>query len=159
VYHIDAATLTIASNAAVDIILPQEQGLLAQSITINKILTSDPSTHEFIIVNSDATGSLELTHLLPLYNTLKVYFPVDAFGRPDYKFYRGCADESNTEDFLWESANADAFDALLEDLISSMATNSTPLVDDQGHVWTGAVVQSAIQMRQRHRKRKKTGLG
>jgi len=155
VYHIEAATLVIASNAAVDIILEQERALLSTTVTISKILTSDPETHEFVIVNSTADGLLSLSALLPLWNTLKVNFPVNALGRPDFKFYRGCADESNTEDFEWVPANATAFGAVLSDMIDSMSTNSTPLVDDEGHIWTGAVVQNAIQMRQRHRRRRR----
>lgn len=155
VYHINAASLADAADAARIQIAAAEASMLNVGAEIVKILTSNPADHTFIHDATSIAGENATSSLLPLFCTMKVNVSVAGFGRVDYKFYRGFLDETNTEDFLIDGATITAVEGIINGLISDMTAASTPLVDNVGNLWQVASVQSAVQDRQRHRRRKK----
>jgi len=155
VYHIDATDLSEASTSAGNFIASFEQSILNSSASIFKITTSSLVDDTFVTDNVSLPGGSATSSLLPLYNTMKININVEGFGRADYKFYRGILDESNTEDFLIDPTFASGASDLMDGLIADMIAAGTPLVDSDGNAWTVSATQSAIQMRQRHRRRKK----
>jgi len=155
VYHIRASSLLDAADAATTIIATAEQDWLNVGAEINKIIVSDPATHTFINNTTSLAGNNATSSLLPLFCTMKVNIGVEGFGRNDYKFYRAFLDESNTEDFLIDGATLTAVEGLFNTLIADMTDGGNPLVDSQDNLWQVATVQSAVQDRQRHRRRKK----
>lgn len=155
VYHVDAATLLDASDAVIAQIVPFEQSILNVGAEIVKVLVSDPETDEFIGTALSLPGTNSTTSLLPLFCTMRARINVAGFGRNDSKYYRGFLDESNTEDFLIDGATISAVEGLIDGLIGDMITASTPLVDNEGNAWQTSSVQSAVQDRQRHRRRRR----
>jgi hypothetical protein len=94
--------------------------------------------------------------MLPLFNSVKVLFPLLSGGRPDYKYFKGFLTESNSGDGLVESASLSGIATLLGTLITDMDAAGATLVDNGGTNYSVVTPQAAIQMRQMHRKRRRT---
>ena len=156
-YHIGADDIGLAALAAVTFIAPFEASILDTTATVFKVLTSDPASVDFIVDALAIAGtSVGGGSLLPLFNTLRALVRVDSFGRNDSKFYRGYLDESFTEDGLIAGATVTGVAGLLNTLMSDMSGNGTPLLADDSAAWLLATVQQEIQMRQLHRKRRRS---
>jgi len=156
VYHVDAADIGVATDAAVDVLRPALLPLLDDSCAIVKLLVSDPASADFVEQVSSAAGTSSASgSILPLFNSVKVFFRAGLIGRPDYKFLKGAITESVQTDGLLESTFVTAVDNAFTDLIGDMSTASAPLCSESGDLWTTVDVQEAVQGRQMHRKRKR----
>jgi len=157
VWHVDAADLLTAATVFETQGVPDLLPILDNTAQIASLLTSDPATNAFITTPINAAGTSSASgDLLPLFNSLKAFFPSPTFGRPDYKYFKGFVTESVQTNGDLNSGTVTAVEALLATLISDMDTNSAPLVSINGEAYASANVQVAVQMRQMHRKRKKT---
>jgi hypothetical protein len=157
VWHIQAAEMADAAAAPV---IGMEDHLLAildPTAVIKSYLLSEVGTDAFFTNDRNSAGTNpDVGSLLPLFNSVKVLFPSSDFGRPDLKYFKGSLGENNSGGGEVDSAFRTLVDAEIEAMIDEMNTNSTPLCSINGDVYESAQVQPAIQMRQMHRKRRKT---
>jgi len=158
-YRVDAADLDTAVTL-VPSIGSMEQQLHLDNVTITRALVSDvnPATDVFATVPMNLTGSRSGGSdgaWLPIFNTMRVDISVVGGGRPSRKFYRGPILESDQQGAFLSPTVVSLLTDQLNGLIAVAETNSTPLIDPDGQEWDTAVGQSAVQMRQLHRKRKK----
>ena len=157
VWHVDAADM---GDAVASCVIGMEDHLLALlnvGCLLKSYLISDPATSAFFTEDRNSAGlNNDTGSLLPLYNSAKVLFPPTDFGRPDLKYFKGFVGETNQSDGILDSGGQTLLDTEVEGMIDDMTANGTPLCSDTGQVYTTAQVQPAVQMRQMHRKRKKT---
>ena len=158
VYHIGADSIGLAALAAVTYLGPWEASILDSSITVFKIITSDPASDDFINDALSLVGTQSIAAaLLPLFNTMRLFVRVDGFGRNDSKFYRGFCSETNTQNSLIDGTILAGVVTGFNQLMTDMSGNDTPLLADDEAAWLLGTGQQAVQMRQLHRKRKSTG--
>jgi hypothetical protein len=158
VWRVEAADLITASGAASAVLAPALADLLDPSCQIVEALTRTPGTPGAFITQALAlTGTLSgVGSLLPLFNCMKVVFPLLTGGRPDLKYLKGIVGEADSDAGLLSSGIISSATTALENMISSMATAGAQLVDNSGENYSVVTIQQAIQMRQMHRKRKKS---
>lgn len=159
VYHVDAAGIADAiadfDAAATAPLL----SLLDSQATLVKYLVSDLAGTQFSTVPKGLNGTSTASgDLLPLFNSVKVLVTAGAFGRPDYKFYKGFVTESIQTNGILTAGSMGYVDTAVQTMINDMITAGSPLVSENGTGWGTASVQAAVQMRQMHRRRKKKAL-
>ena len=157
VYHCDAASMLVAEAAWQSTGVPDLQPLLDSTCSISTVLLSDPAGPSFVTIPINVGGSKTTSgDLLPLYNTAKVLIPTPGFGRPDIKYLKGnVAEGDQTAGVLTTTATGE-IDTRFTTLITDMAAAGAALVSDTGEAYSNCSVQPAVQMRQMHRKRRKT---
>lgn len=157
VYHADGTSLADVLSAFQDNMQEPLRTLLHVQGILEKVLISSTTDDTFLeapILLGGANGDTE--QVMPLFNSIKVFFQTDALGRPDYKFVKGTlTDDANEGGFVASSVVTGVRSAYL-DIISDMSTASAPLVSESGDLWTDVAVQTLIQMRQLHRRRRRT---
>src|SRR3569833_36994 len=157
VWHCDAVDLDTAADVWQDEGVPQLLPLLHPSATLTTILLSSEADDTFLTRPINAAGSSASTDsLLPLFNTLKALFSSSGLGRPDYKYFKGFLTEASQPDGIIEPTLRGNVAIGLASLLSHMASGGAPLVTKNSDVYSVASVQAEVQMRQMHRKRKKT---
>jgi hypothetical protein len=158
VWHVNAADLGTAETAFRDEMAPDLLPALNNGATLVSGLISAEGSSAFRTVPINAVGSSTFTgDSMPLFNSMKVFFSDGSDGRPDYKYIKGLLTEAlaQTEGVIGD-ADAAAFETLFDGLISDMDAAGAPLVSIDNDPYLSSSVQRAIQMRQMHRKRKKT---
>jgi hypothetical protein len=157
VYHVDAVDLFTAAAAASGTLAPALAPFLHVSAQIVKTLTSDPTTPGSFI--EDALGIVgsngDVGQLLPLFNSIRVLFPILSGGRPDYKFVKGLLTEGMQNNGLIDASVLTALETGFTSLISAMSTAGANLVSDTLEGWATVTAQEAVQMRQLHRRRRR----
>jgi hypothetical protein len=157
VWHVSAATITDAAAAFETEGVPNLLGYLHNDCQLASLLVSDEAGSAFITVPINAAGtSLAADGLLPLFNSMKVFFQDGSLGRPDYKYIKGYLTEAFTEDGIVAPAVIAGVVTAFGTLISDMVAAGAPLVSEDNDQYISANGQPAVQMRQMHRKRKKT---
>lgn len=159
-YLVDAADLASASLAAAPI-PTHEQPLHGDNVTITRMRVSDTTedTDVFDIIPLGLIGtafSAADSEWLPLYNTIRVDIGVAGGGRPSRKYYRSPVWEDAQVNGRLNASIKTLFDGTIADLISDVSTAGGTLVDPDGQEWTTPNTLLPVQMRQLHRKRKKT---
>lgn len=156
VYHVQAAAIDTAASVFATEATPVLLQLLHPDCTMDRLLTSNPITKQFIITPIDEPGtSADSGSLLPLFNSVRVLFPVPGFGRPDLKYLKGFLTETLVEDQKLTPTTATGIDNQFTALVDLMDTNGVPLCSESGELYQLVVVQDEVQMRQMHRKRRK----
>lgn len=156
VYHVSASTLAIASASWLTA-LPFLVDLLNDSCLLERILVSSLTDGSFIQTIYNETGDdVSGGTLLPLWNSVKVLIQPNNAGRADVKFLKGFITEDKHSLFNLSSGVSTAVDVLFQNMIDAMTTNSTPLTSANGDLWVSASVQPSVQMRQMHRRRRRT---
>jgi len=157
VYHVSGSDLAEVVAAFSTDMLPGLLPVLHASARIVKILASSLTDASFLEQPISAFGTSAATDgRLPLWNCVRALISTDAPGRPDVKFLKGYLTEGTIAVDLIEAAAVSVLSTNFNAIISSMTTNGTPLVSESGDLWLTAVIQPEVQMRQMHRKRKKT---
>jgi len=154
VYHIDVADLASAVVAWNESMQAPLLNLLHVSCLLDKALFSslDDDTFTEVIVGQGGDNG-DTDQLMPLFNSAKVLFQPTGFGRPDYKFLKGTlTDDANESGFIAASVITH-IQTQFAAAITDMSGSSAPLCSENGDLWSSVVVQSAIQMRQMHRRR------
>jgi len=158
VWRVDAADLFTAAAAASGTLAPGMAPLLDSSCQIVEVLTSTPGSPGLFITaalaivgTSTSSGSV-----LPLFNAVKVLFPLLSGGRPDYKYLKGFLTEANSNNEIVDGSSLGGITTILTGLISDMATAGATLVDNGGTNYSVVTPQAEIAMRQMHRKRRRS---
>lgn len=157
VYHSNADSLaTLTANFVTDM-QAKLLSSLDPSCRLTKILASSTVDATFSEVSIEEVG----THfgsgtLYPLWNCVKLFFSTAGLGRPDYKYLKGFVGEDNVDSDVIDGGQlidlVDDFQAMIDD----MSSDGTPLVSNEGDIWLTCTAQPGVQMRQMHRRRKKT---
>ncbi len=158
VYHVDSADLFTAAAAAAGTLAPGLAPILDSSCLIVKVLTSDPTSPGTFIeaalaIAGTSSGSGDL---LPLFNSARVLFPILSGGRPDYKFIKGFITESLQTNGIITTGALSALASQFGTVITDMSTAGANLVSDTLEGWSVVTPQAAVQMRQMHRRRRRT---
>lgn len=157
VWHISAPTIGEAQIAFESFGVPDLLPMLSNDCLLASFLISDELSTEFITVPVNAAGtSAEPGELLPLFNSAKVLFTDGSLGRPDYKFIKGYLTEGSQADGVIEPATITSLTALMSTLIADLDGDGEPLVSADNDQYLNASVQPAVQMRQMHRRRRRT---
>lgn len=157
VYHVDASTLGAVITNFNSIMLPVLIDLLSPSCRIVKVLASSLADDTFIEDSVETAGTSGFTDsLLPFFNCAKVLIATASLGRPDVKFIKGWLTEAMTASGVIDPARVSEITTAFNDMINDMDTGATPLVADDGGAWVDASTQPNIQMRQMHRRRRRT---
>jgi hypothetical protein len=120
------------------------------------LLISDEASSTFTTVPINLVGTSTASgDLLPLYCTCKILID-QASGRPDVKYLKGFVTESIQTAGILLSGTLTSVDGIFTGFITAMAAGGATLVADDGEEWSTCSVQPAVQMRQMHRKRRKT---
>ena len=93
---------------------------------------------------------------MPLFNSAKAFFADGSNGRPDYKYLKGFITESIQTNGVITSGALGVIVSQLGTLIADMDTAGAPLVSADNDPYLTVTAQPDVQMRQMHRKRKKT---
>lgn len=158
VYNVDAVDLFTAASAAASILAPEYLPILHVSCQIVKILTSDPDAPgTFIETPLGLAGTNgDAGQLLPLFNCARVLFPILSGGRSDYKFIKGLLTEGMQDNGLLLGAVTDQLEEVFTQIIVDMSTAGANMVSDTLQGWSVVTAQQAVQMRQLHRRRRRS---
>lgn len=133
------------------------QPILDSSCQIKSLLISDNDSDAFATVDVNVAGSRSGSgDLLPLFNSAKALFPDTSFGRPDLKYFKGLVTEADQTAGQLVSGTVTEIDTRVTTLLTDMAAAGTTLGTKVGDAYTTVSVQVAVQMRQMHRKRRRT---
>jgi hypothetical protein len=160
VWHIDVGDADDVPAAVISALYDFHVGHLLEIYVLSKIARRPVGTHdEFIESIYNHAGSVPLSGSfpLPLFNTLK-FFLTGGTGRPGYKFLRGLLTSANVIDDrnnISPSLVANVETAVLA-LISAVTGADAEIVFGLGKIATSASTQLFVQMRQQHRKRKRS---
>lgn len=157
VWHAESADIPTLLTDVSAVMVPDLQPLLHPSATLLRTLISDLAGDTFVSTEQNVGGSsADSASILPLYNSLKAFLNSDELGRPDLKYFKGFLTEAMQTDGELEPTVRSAADVRVTTLLSDMAAAGSPLVTLSGSEYVSASIQSAVQMRQMHRKRKRT---
>ena len=161
VWHVD---IGINTDVPPDLILAFETfhlDTLLDLFTLQRIVRRPfPSTDEFIevLVGTVGANAVGAAHVLPLWNTVRMLLQGGS-GRPGVKFIRGFL----TDAMLSDEANhitpaiLTALEGHLNDLLNAgTAAGCTFVFGADDRPVASGITQSAIQMRQQHRKRRRS---
>ena len=157
VYHVFADTLSAASALSAPI-AEFEQSIHMNTVTISRarVSTLAPGDDAFNIIPLGLVGAATEAEYLPLYNTVRADIATAAGGRPDRKYYRLPLGENGQHNGVLEDAVREGVQSQLQDLIDTMNAESGVLVSADTGIWETAAVAAQVQMRQLHRKRRRT---
>jgi hypothetical protein len=131
--------------------------MLSNSCTLKSYLISDPASDSFFTEDRNNLGTYSSSgSLLPFWNACKLIFPPSDFGRPDLKYMKGVVGENVQTDGLLSTGFQTDMDNACSAMIADMIANATPLCSANGDFYETVSVQPLVQMRQMHRKRKKS---
>lgn len=157
VYHLSVTDLAEAISSFTTFMKPTLLDLLSPSCRIVKVLASSLVDDTFIESAVETAGTSGFTDsLLPFFNCAKVLVGTASLGRPDVKFMKGWLTEAMTASGVIDPARVSELATAFNEMISDLDGNGTPLVADDAGLWGLASVQPNIQMRQMHRRRKRT---
>lgn len=131
--------------------------LLHPACLLVSTLASDPASDAFVSDVYEENGtSGDTAEMLPLFNSVKVIIPTPGFGRPDLKYFKGYITELGQNNTGLTASSISDFDTHVTGMITDMVTEGAPLCSFEGDNYTNVTVQQAVQMRQMHRRRRKT---
>lgn len=157
VWHVESATLTDARFGVSTTMVPILVTALDGSGTLLRTLISEVGTSAFVDDPQNESGTFTGSGpLLPLFNCVKVLFTTSTFGRPHLKYIKGIVGENVQTDGVLDSVFQSDMDVLFQGLVDDMSSAGVPLVTEAADTFLTASVQSAVQMRQLHRKRRRS---
>lgn len=156
-YHVSAANLLTAREAFAGNVVPELLQILNVACELIGLLVSALDSDDFSELALNETGlDNPGGTLLPLFNSVKVLVQPTNLGRPDVKFIKGYLTEELHASGLVSSGAASQVDSSFTTFIGAMDLNTTPLTSEDGAEWVSASVQNAVQMRQMHRRRRRS---
>lgn len=157
VWHVSGADIVGAADAFEDQGVPDLLAVLDNTAVLASLLVSSESDDTFVTRPINAAGTNTSSgDLLPLFNSAKILFTDGSLGRPDYKYIKGLVNEGNQTNGILTSGIQGALKTVFDGLIADMDAASYPLVSEDNDQYVESNVQPRVQMRQMHRKRKKT---
>lgn len=156
VWHVSATDIPAVETAVNDALVPDLLPALDNQATLKSVLISSESDDTFTTVNVNSAGTNSGSgDLLPLFNSAKVLFDDGSLGRPDYKFVKGFVTEGEQTNGQLTTGASGALKTIFDALIADMDAAGAPLVSEDNDAYVSSSVQTAVQMRQMHRKRRK----
>jgi hypothetical protein len=159
VYRFEAANLAEATTDVVPLLATAEHALLHPDMSVESIRISSATTGDDVFsvtpINEPG-GSAAADDPLPLFCTVRVDINVIGGGRPSRKYYRGNLTESVITGSTINDTTLTLFETTVNNLISDMNDAGHALEDPQQQDWDVASALRPIQMRQLHRKRRRT---
>lgn len=157
VYHCEAASLPAASTGFVTVMLPHLLEMLDPAVRIVKALFSSMTDDTFVETSIEEIGVMfGAGSLLPFFNRVKVLVSTAGLGRPDVKYLGGWVGEDNSASGVNDPTKLADLVTEFNAMISDMDDNGTTLQSEAADAWISATAQPAIQMRQLHRRRRRT---
>lgn len=157
-YVVDAASLE-AGVAAAAVIYNAEESFHNVATTFTRALVS--STVQFdnvfqsIVLNSPGERANPADNL-PLWNTVRLDITATGGGRPGRKFYRLPLGESDVANYIIDSGLAGDIKAAMDGVVADLAALGSPWLVNGERPAAETFVYSKVQMRQLHRKRRRT---
>jgi len=161
VWHLDIGANTDVSSTMVEAFIDFARNTLLSIYSVARIVRRPlGSTDAFIETAVEAAGLIAIgsNFAMPLFNTILVNL-LSGAGRPGKKFIRGML---TSHDLVDEQNHIDpttlgVLQAQLDDLFNTASDETFNFVEGVGDAFVAAGVPSTrVQMRQQHRKRKKT---
>jgi hypothetical protein len=159
VYQFGAATLDEAVSDMLPILETLELPMLHQAVTLKAVRfsTVTPGDSVFAIIPLNAGGtSSDSGDLLPFFNCARVDISIIGGGRPSRKYWKGLLTESLVTAMQVNGGTATALEGAFNSAIADANDAGHAFHDNDGQDWDVATVQSLVQMRQMHRRRRKT---
>jgi len=157
VWHVNATGIAEAAAGFESIGVPALLPWIHVAALLDSLLVSDPASDDFITVPVSESGTNgDIGELLPLFNSVKLIFPTPGFGRPDLKYMKGLLTEGMQANGTITAAVLTALDTAFTAFIADMAAGGVALVSHEGDEYSDVTAQGPVQMRQMHRKRRKT---
>lgn len=157
VYHVRGTTVTDALTAFTANMQTHLLTLLHSSCRIVKALSSDVSSDAFQEISVEEGGTSSFTDSrLPFFDCVKVAIATTDPGRPDIKFMKGWLTEGNSSSGSIDDLALADFLTEFNDMITAMDGDDFPLISENNQPWLTATASPLIQMRQMHRKRRRT---
>lgn len=157
VWHSDAADIPTLQGDVSSTMVDDLKVMLHPNCTLLRFLISDLAGTDFVTTEVGESGtSANDDELLPLFACAKVLFNDGGLGRPDLKYMKGLLTEAIQNNTGITDAFRGTLDTQMTTLLSDMSAAGSPLCSAEGGEYTGASVQQAVQMRQMHRRRKRT---
>lgn len=158
-YYIETLSFTTAEPLAAEIWAAEQVFHSEQVFFYNaRISTVVEGDNQFISIPLAFNGNLSAAGtggLLPLWNVLKVYLGKD-LSRPDFKLYRGCLGEANTESGTVVASMRDLVEGAIEGLVD---TDPVVIYPVSGAAYQSVTVDGFIRQRDLHRRRRKNSAG
>jgi hypothetical protein len=158
VYHVRCGTSLIAIGIAGEIVTA-EKAFHNVSTTFTRARASSitPGDDDFQTqVYNEPGERTDPSQNYPLWDTVRVDITVVGGGRPSRKFYRLPLGETDVVNLVVDGTLRSTIDTALEALRVSLDTATTPLVDLDDQEWQDVAAAPNVQMRQLHRKRKRS---
>lgn len=158
VYLVDTESLETAT-AAMALIYAAETAFHNEATTFDHSVASvwPDSGGVFISVPLNSPGDrADPADNLPLWNTLRVDLTMDGGGRPGRKYYRLPLGESDVANYVVNSGLLGDVKTTLDALIADLTSLGAPWVDNDVQTVAESLPNPRVQMRQLHRKRRRT---
>jgi hypothetical protein len=159
VYHLVAASDTDAIAAA-NAIIAGEKAFHRDVVTFDycRVSSSDPDDDSFSIITINDTGDVATSgaQYLPLFNCTRVDITVATGGRPSRKYYRIPVMEGDQQDGVFVAGYQTAINAAVQNIMDDVSAAGPTIVDPDDQPWDVPSCVGAVQMRQLHRRRRRT---
>lgn len=158
VYHVRCSTSLVAIGIADEIVAAEREFHNASTTFTRARASSIVAADDDFRTNVYNEGGLRAdpTQNMPLWDTVRVDITVEGGGRPSRKFYRLPLGEADVANLVVDGTLRSLIDTSLEGLRTALETATTPLVDLDDQPWTDVAAFGFVQMRQLHRKRKRS---
>lgn len=133
--------------------------LLTNYVLKDMRISPIPSTGAFetIVLNSNGAKGDSGQQILSLFNTVALDLVGTFFGRHGLKYLRGTLTNADLEnDGTIKDSTATAILSDFTTLLGAVSSAGAAIVTGGGHIVSSADIPPAVQMRQLHRKRRKT---
>jgi hypothetical protein len=159
VYFINAGDLSAATVLAGDLVTA-ERDLHYDVVTFLRYRVSNtiPGDDVFSVTSVGLPGTISSSgaDFLPLFNTLRVDFNVDGGGRPSRKFYRTPIAENEQTAGIIDASPLVTWQGRVTDFLDALGAAGIDWVDPDGQQIISGSVQRNVQMRQLHRRRRRS---
>jgi hypothetical protein len=160
-WYVNTADRDSAESMWEEAILDFEKAVHYDDVTIDEavISTFPVSDGDFLALPVNQTGDRDggaSGGYYPLFNTFLFKFTAAGVGRFSVKYIRGPVGEGDVTNFVINDASLTTLSTALTALFTAITElDAGTLAKSDGTNITSGVVQSTVQMRQQHRKRKK----
>lgn len=160
-YTLEASGLA-ACLPLVDPVFQMEKSIHKSGVAFTYARVSDhvAGNDAFFVVPLNDFGAVTATaSILPLFNTCRVDIDVEGFGRPSRKYYRLPLAEDEQAAGLIGGVTLSGIEAAVTGAITAVDSaggGDGELSDPDGQAWVVATAVQKVQMRQLHRKRKRS---
>jgi hypothetical protein len=159
-YLLAAPDMDTAVAATTDAIIPGEKAFHRDIVTFDsaRVSTYAEGDDEFVTIPINDTGDVATSgaQYLPLFNCTRVDISTSTGGRPSRKYYRIPVMEGDQQDGVFVSGYQSAINGFVQDILDGISTAGCTWVDPDSQALDTPSCVGAVQMRQLHRRRRRT---